>query len=99
MGAELSSSERLFFRERGYLRLEQAVPRTHLEPLRKRISEELGRRGFRPVFDRDARDPLALDSSDATPQLMAGLPMPVVCFAFAENARRVLSPVDLRARR
>lgn len=48
MGAELSSSERVFFRERGYLRLEQAVPRTHLEPLRKRIAEELGRRGIRP---------------------------------------------------
>ncbi len=47
MGGLLSADERHFFRERGYLRLERAASRAPLEPLRRRIDEDLGRRGIR----------------------------------------------------
>lgn len=41
-----SSEQQRFFRERGYLRLEQAVSKAQLRPLQKRIADGLSRRGI-----------------------------------------------------
>lgn len=44
--SEPSSEQHRSFRERGYLRLEQAVPKAQLRSLQKRITDDLGRRGI-----------------------------------------------------
>jgi ectoine hydroxylase-related dioxygenase (phytanoyl-CoA dioxygenase family) len=98
---ELSSAQRHFFREKGYLRLERAVSQAQLRPLQNRIAKELSRRGMGasgrgmwrsiyelPVFQQVAKLSQLITLPDLEAQV---IPLSVATAINALTTKRVIS--------